>query len=76
MNNLAAVILAAGKGTRMKSTRAKVTFPIAGKPMIQRVVDLALDSECLRVCIVVGFQKESVIACLEEDERVEFVEQT
>jgi len=76
MNNLAAVILAAGKGTRMKSTRAKVTFPIAGKPMIQRVVDLALDSECLRVCIVVGFQKESVIACLAEDERLEFVEQT
>lgn len=75
MSSLAAIILAAGKGTRMKSGRAKVTFPLAGKPMIQRVVDTALAMDCSRICVVVGYQKESVISCLEDDDRLEFVEQ-
>lgn len=76
MNTLVAIILAAGKGTRMKSARAKVTFPLAGKPMIQRVVDNAIGLNCSKVCVVVGFQKESVVGCLEEDDRLQFVEQT
>lgn len=75
MNSLAAIILAAGKGTRMKSGRAKVTFPLADKPMIQRVVNTALAMDCAKICVVVGFQKESVIACLEDNERLSFIEQ-
>ncbi|HOZ00723.1 MAG TPA: NTP transferase domain-containing protein [Candidatus Syntrophosphaera sp.] len=75
MTSLAAIILAAGKGTRMKSERAKVTFPLAGKAMIQRVVDTALQAACDRIYVVVGYQKDSVLACLEEDKRLEFVEQ-
>lgn len=75
MKSLAAIILAAGKGTRMKSGRAKVTFPLADKPMIQRVVNTALAMDCAKVCVVVGYQKESVIACLNEDERLSFIEQ-
>ncbi|HEX5676546.1 MAG TPA: bifunctional UDP-N-acetylglucosamine diphosphorylase/glucosamine-1-phosphate N-acetyltransferase GlmU [Alcanivorax sp.] len=39
--NLAVVILAAGKGTRMKSALPKVLHPIAGRPMVQHVVDAA-----------------------------------
>ncbi|HOH47163.1 MAG TPA: NTP transferase domain-containing protein [Candidatus Cloacimonadota bacterium] len=76
MSSVAAIVLAAGKGTRMKSSRAKVTFPLADKPMLQRVVDTAVKLDCSKIAVVVGFQKESVIACLEEDERLEFVEQT
>ncbi|MCB5285465.1 MAG: NTP transferase domain-containing protein [Candidatus Cloacimonetes bacterium] len=76
MTEPAALILAAGKGTRMKSNRAKVTFPIADKPMVQRVADSASKAGCARICVVVGYQKESVIACLENDKRLEFVEQT
>ncbi|MDP2174085.1 MAG: sugar phosphate nucleotidyltransferase, partial [Candidatus Cloacimonadaceae bacterium] len=76
MKALAAIILAAGKGTRMKSDRAKVTFPIAGKPMIQRVVDSALKLDCQSVCVVVGYQMDSVVACLEDDDRIDFVEQS
>lgn len=76
MSSIAAIILAAGKGTRMKSSRAKVTFPIADKPMLQRVVDTAVKLKCSKIAVVVGYQKESVIACLEEDERLEFIEQT
>ncbi len=75
MKPLAAIILAAGKGTRMKSERAKVTFPLADKPMIQRVVDTALNSNCSRISVIVGWKKESVIAALEDDDRLEFVEQ-
>lgn len=76
MKEPAAIILAAGKGTRMKSNRAKVTFPIADKPMVQRVADSAAKAGCARICVVVGYQKESVIACLEDDKRLEFVEQS
>lgn len=75
MKALAAIVLAAGKGTRMKSNRAKVTFPLAGKPMVQRVVDSAIKLDCESICVVVGYQKESVLACLEDDDRLEFVEQ-
>jgi UDP-N-acetylglucosamine diphosphorylase/glucosamine-1-phosphate N-acetyltransferase len=76
MKPLAAIVLAAGKGTRMKSERAKVTFPIADKAMVQRVVETALALNCEKISVVVGWKKETVIGALEEDERLEFVEQT
>jgi bifunctional UDP-N-acetylglucosamine pyrophosphorylase / glucosamine-1-phosphate N-acetyltransferase len=76
MKPLAAIVLAAGKGTRMKSERAKVTFPLADKPMIQRVVDTALKLDCKRVSVVVGWKKETVISALEDDERLIFVTQS
>lgn len=75
MKALSAIILAAGKGTRMKSRHAKVTFPIAEKPMIQRVVDTALKMNCEQICVVVGYQKESVIAAIDENEHLQFTEQ-
>ncbi|MCL4673838.1 MAG: NTP transferase domain-containing protein, partial [Sphingomonadaceae bacterium] len=37
MNQIAAVILAAGKGTRMKSSLHKVLHPIAGRPMLDHL---------------------------------------
>jgi len=40
-DRLAAVVLAAGKGTRMKSDRPKVLHPVAGRPMIEWVLDAA-----------------------------------
>ncbi|HPS38189.1 MAG TPA: sugar phosphate nucleotidyltransferase [Candidatus Cloacimonadota bacterium] len=75
MNALAAIILAAGKGTRMKSNRAKVAFSIAGVPMIQRVINTAVKVNCENIAVVVGYQKEAVIGCIEDDDRLVFIEQ-
>jgi UDP-N-acetylglucosamine pyrophosphorylase len=61
-SELAVVIMAAGKGTRMKNPEmAKVMYPIAGRPMIEYVVDLALRLRASRTVVVVGWQKQSVI---------------
>ena len=59
---LAAVIMAAGKGTRMKDPgMAKVMFPIEGRPMVAWVVDLAERLGAARILLVVGWKKETVI---------------
>jgi bifunctional UDP-N-acetylglucosamine pyrophosphorylase/glucosamine-1-phosphate N-acetyltransferase len=50
----AAVILAAGKGTRMKSAMPKVLHPIAGRPMIGHVLASLEPLGCARVAVVVG----------------------
>jgi len=59
---LAVVVMAAGKGTRMKDpSMAKVMYPINGKPMIEYVVDLATRLGSSKTVAVVGWQKDSVI---------------
>ncbi len=58
---LAAVIMAAGKGTRMKDpTRAKVMYELNGSPMIHFVADLAYELGASRVIVIVGHQRELV----------------
>jgi len=72
--NLAAIILAAGKGTRMKSKKInKVTMHLADKPMIMHTVELLEQLKVKKIIVVVGFAKESVISLLKK--RVTFVEQ-
>ncbi|MFQ3208218.1 MAG: bifunctional UDP-N-acetylglucosamine pyrophosphorylase/glucosamine-1-phosphate N-acetyltransferase, partial [Glaciecola sp.] len=39
--SLSVIILAAGKGTRMKSSLPKVLHPIAGKPMVEHIIEAA-----------------------------------
>ena len=74
---LAIIIMAAGKGKRMKNPEmAKVMYEVGGKPMIGHVVDLALKLLPARTIVVVGWQKESVIEHLRTVAKpVEFVEQ-
>ena len=72
---LAVVILAAGKGTRMKSDRAKVLHALASRPLLIHVLDTAAALDPQRVVVVVGHQAEEVKqACA--DRPIEFVEQT
>ncbi len=60
--DLAVVIMAAGKGTRMNNPdMAKVMYTVAGKPMVEHVVDLAVTIGASRIVAVTGWQKESVI---------------
>ena len=60
MANATAIILAAGEGTRMKSSHAKVSHEILGKPMIRWVADAAIAGGCDRVVIVVGSHADEV----------------
>lgn len=75
---LAVVIMAAGKGTRMKNPdMAKVMYVVNGRPMIEHVVDLALQLRSQITVVVVGWRKEPVIAHLESrGKKVTFVEQS
>ncbi|MEO1889779.1 MAG: bifunctional UDP-N-acetylglucosamine diphosphorylase/glucosamine-1-phosphate N-acetyltransferase GlmU [Cycloclasticus sp.] len=57
--NIKTIILAAGKGTRMKSNKAKVLHKIAGKPMLQRVVE-SVDDLAGDVIVVYGHDGEQV----------------
>jgi bifunctional UDP-N-acetylglucosamine pyrophosphorylase/glucosamine-1-phosphate N-acetyltransferase len=55
-----AVILAAGKGTRMKSALPKVLHRAAGRPLLQWVIDAARGAGCERILVVIGHGAERV----------------
>lgn len=59
-NPPAAIILAAGKGTRMKGDLPKVCHPVGGRPMICAVVDACIDAGCGTIIVVVGYKQELV----------------
>jgi bifunctional UDP-N-acetylglucosamine pyrophosphorylase/glucosamine-1-phosphate N-acetyltransferase len=61
---VAAVILAAGKGTRMKSDLHKVLHPIAGRPMIEHLLDSVQALGAERTVLVVGDRREQLEAAL------------
>ncbi len=70
---LEAIILAAGKGTRMQSDLPKVCHPVGDRPMVCAVVDACLRAGCSRVVVVVGYKQELVREALEEyGDKVEF----
>lgn len=72
---LQALILAAGKGTRMKSELPKVVHPILGKPMVSYVIEAARAVGSEKITLVTGYKSAMVKDSL-RDEDVEFVEQT
>ena len=59
---LAAIILAAGQGTRMKSEKHKVLHPIAGKPMLHHLLDTVDSIGVERTVVVVGARREQIEA--------------
>ena len=72
--NTVAIVLAAGQGTRMKSSLPKVLHPVAGLPMVHHGVAAALGAGCAQVIVVVGHGRELVEASLKAafGERVAF----
>lgn len=73
MNKVAALVLAAGKGTRMKSRLPKVLHKVGGKAMVERVLDTVTAVGVDRSVVIVGFGGEEVRAYL--GDRCEYVTQ-
>jgi bifunctional UDP-N-acetylglucosamine pyrophosphorylase/glucosamine-1-phosphate N-acetyltransferase len=74
-NHTAVIVLAAGKGTRMRSRLPKVLHPVAGVPMVEWVVRAAEGLSSGRVIVVTGHESEQVRSALAHHD-VTFVEQT
>jgi len=65
-SSLSTIILAAGKGTRMKSDLPKVLHKVLGKTMISRVIDQAKLAGARKIVVVVGYKKDMVIESLKD----------
>src|SRR5690349_16865890 len=76
MTQRTAVVLAAGKGTRMKSELPKVLIEVCGRPMIEYVLDTLDAAGVDETVVVVGYRAELVRQALAARPRVRFVEQT
>jgi bifunctional UDP-N-acetylglucosamine pyrophosphorylase/glucosamine-1-phosphate N-acetyltransferase len=75
-NDAVAIVLAAGKGTRMKSELPKVLVPVAGRPMLHYVLDALEEAGVERRLVVVGYRSDLVRAEVGGKPGVEFAEQT
>ncbi|GEN31276.1 bifunctional UDP-N-acetylglucosamine pyrophosphorylase/glucosamine-1-phosphate N-acetyltransferase [Cerasibacillus quisquiliarum] len=62
-----AVILAAGQGTRMKSSLYKVLHPVLGRPMVQHVIDNIKSIDVDQIVTIVGHGSDSVMAYIGND---------
>lgn len=71
-----AIILAAGKSTRMKSKRPKPLHDICGKPMLHYVLEACYEAGCHRVLVVIGYGKDEILGQFGGDKRITWVEQT
>ncbi|NCF40281.1 MAG: NTP transferase domain-containing protein [Planctomycetia bacterium] len=71
-----AIILAAGKGTRMQSDLPKVMHEVGGRPMLHWVIDACRAAGADRIVVVVGFKGDLVRGSLAGATDIEFVEQT
>jgi UDP-N-acetylglucosamine diphosphorylase/glucosamine-1-phosphate N-acetyltransferase len=76
MNNkkFRTIILAAGKGTRMKSDLVKVLHTLCGKPMLGYVVDVAKRTGSEETLVIVGYQADKVKEMFQNQELI-FIEQ-
>ena len=69
------VILAAGKGTRMKSDKPKVVHQVMGKPMVYYSIEAARQAGADEVCVIVGYKADEVksaIAASVNDVKVDY----
>jgi bifunctional UDP-N-acetylglucosamine pyrophosphorylase/glucosamine-1-phosphate N-acetyltransferase len=71
-----AIILAAGKSTRLKSKQPKALHEVCGRPMLDYILQACWDAGVSRVICVVGHGKDEIIAQFGQDDRIHWVEQT
>ena len=65
--DMMAIVMAAGKGTRMKSKKSKLVQKIYGKEIVKRAVENAKKAGVSNVVAIVGYMKEEVMAVLGEE---------
>ena len=75
MSNSIAVVMAAGKGTRMKSELPKVLVPVLGRPMIEYVIEALRAGGVHQQIVVVGYRAELVRQLLDGRKGVSFADQ-
>ena len=71
--SVTAIVLAAGEGTRMKSSRPKVVHEVLGRPMVRWVVEAAREAGADRIVVVVGNGADQVRSLFSDDPAVECV---
>lgn len=76
MDSALAIVLAAGKGTRMRSELPKVLSRALGRPLAEHVLDVLDDCGFGRSILVVGYRADMVRLQLAHRKNVEYVEQT
>ena len=76
MKQRTAIVMAAGKGTRMQSDLPKVLVPVCGRPMIEYVLDTLREAGVERQIVVIGHRGDLVREQLSSRKAVIFVEQT
>ncbi|MBD2449905.1 bifunctional UDP-N-acetylglucosamine diphosphorylase/glucosamine-1-phosphate N-acetyltransferase GlmU [Nostoc sp. FACHB-152] len=69
-------ILAAGRGTRMKSSLPKVLHTLGGRSLVERVLESVEPLSPSRRMVIVGYQSQEVKAAMQSDSSLEFIEQT
>ena len=74
-NNIMAIVMAAGKGTRMKSKKSKLVQKIYGKEIVKRAVENAQKAGVHEIVAVVGYMKEEVMAVLGDSVKYAFQEE-
>ena len=74
-NNIMAIVMAAGKGTRMKSKKSKLVQKIYGKEIVKRAVENAQKAGIKDIVAVVGYMKEEVMAVLGDNVKYAFQEE-
>ncbi|MEC4806905.1 MAG: bifunctional UDP-N-acetylglucosamine diphosphorylase/glucosamine-1-phosphate N-acetyltransferase GlmU [Jaaginema sp. PMC 1079.18] len=73
---VAVAILAAGRGTRMKSSLPKVLHPLGGRSLVERVLESCTSLKPSRRLAIIGYAGDRVKSALAHCENLEFVEQT
>ncbi len=74
-DNIMAIVMAAGKGTRMKSKKSKLVQKIYGKEIVKRAVENAEKAGVKDIVAVVGYMKEEVMAVLGDSVKYAFQEE-
>jgi len=75
MTKKVAIVMAAGKGTRMKSELPKVLCEVCGRPMIEYVLDVLESAGIDRILVVIGYRGNLVREMLAHRKKLEYCEQ-